>query len=70
MFVSIGSSLPEEKLCANVSVAGDAKVSRLFAGNQKRLVELKKRYDADNCFKTWHNLMDMAILPGDYAGDM
>jgi hypothetical protein len=70
MFVSIGPSLPVEKFCANMCAADDAKVSRLFAGNQKRLVELKKRYDVDNCFKTWHNLMDMALLPGDYAGDM
>jgi hypothetical protein len=41
-----------------VSVADETKSSRIFAGNQDRLVELKKQYDPENCFKKWHNLLE------------
>jgi FAD/FMN-containing dehydrogenase len=34
---------------------GKLTAGKLFGPNMDRLLELKKQYDPDNCFRSWHN---------------
>jgi len=35
---------------------GKMAAKTLFGPNMNRLLKLKKQYDPDNCFRSWHNI--------------